>query len=135
MPTTDRPRKRHAAYRSRWATAALATAGTIGITGYLQFVQPAAATTTDATANDAQPADETSSQNLQALVPISVPPAPTVTVKVRNKSTPGAAPTAAPATVNPVYTKAVQPPVSQVQVQPQKPKQQASQATTRGSKG
>jgi len=127
MQTTDRPRKRHAAHRSRWTTAALATAGTIGITGYLQFVQPAAATTPDT-----QISDETTSQYDQTRSPVPPSLAPSVTVKVRHKSKPGAAPTTAPATVTPVYPQA---PQLQVQSRPQPPRQQTSHATTRGSKG
>ncbi len=134
MQTTDRPRKRHAAQRSRWATAALATAGTIGITGYLQFVHPAAATT-----SDTQLSDLTTGQYEQAQIPVLPPPAPSVTVKVRHKPKPGAAPTTAPAAVAPVYPQVPRPqtPQPQVQVQPRPlpPKPQISHATTRGSNG
>lgn len=127
MPTTDRPRKRHAAQRSRWLTGGLAAAGTLGITGYLQFVHPPATTTISA----ASPVEAIAAPTAQ--IPVPAPPAPKAKVVTKRKSSSGSAgtvPSTPPATVAPVSPPAPQPQIQvRVQQQPQ------AQVTTRGSKG
>jgi len=133
MTTTDRPRKRHAAHRSRWASAGLAAASTIGITGYLQFVQPSTVAnqvvpTTD-TLSTIGTGFNTGTASGIAPIPVPAPPAPITKIAIVDRQPPFPSATASPRPALPapvVRPRVVQAPAVRAPV---------VHATTRGSGG